>query len=126
MPIFTSVDHVNRMVHGTALGRVTAQEVDEHLKLERHFNGLVYPEIIDARVANLDLSPEDVRSIVALVRTMSVENKFGPAAVIVYNDVAFGVVWTLGVLVNDVVAIAPFRSEVEAQAWLNQRQRNKS
>jgi hypothetical protein len=107
------------MVRATALGRVTPPDVEEHLKLERHFHGLLYPEIIDARAADLDLSYEDVRRIVGLVRRMSAENKFGPTAVIVSNDVAFGVVKMLEALLDDVAAIAPFRSEVEAKEWLD-------
>jgi hypothetical protein len=107
------------MVQSTALGRVTLLDVDEHLKLERHFHGLLYPEIIDARAAKLELSYEDVRRIVALVRRMSAENKFGPTAVIVSSDVAFGVVRMAEALLDDVAAIAPFRNEVEAKEWLN-------
>ncbi len=125
MPILANINHANRMVQSTAVGRVTARDIDEHLKLERYFNGLRYPEIIDARAANVDLSYEDVRRVVALVRKMSEKGKFGPTAVIVSGDIAVGVVRMLEALLGDVAAIAPFRGEVEAQEWLNQRTSNK-
>jgi hypothetical protein len=112
VPIIANIDHTDRRIHSVALGRVTSEEVDHHLKLERHFNGLLYPEIIDARAANVDLTSDEVRTIVALVRAMSVENKFGPTAVIVSTDVEFGVMM-LEALLDDVAAVSPCRSEAE-------------
>ena len=122
VPIIADINHTDRRIHAVALGRVTAEDVDHHLKLERHFNGLLYPEIIDARAANVDLTSDEVRTIVALVREMSVENKFGPTAVIVSTDIEFGVIRMLETLLDDVAAVSPCRSEAEARTWLTQRQ----
>ena len=122
MPIIANIDHTDRRIHSVALDRVTSEEVDHHLKLERHFNGLLCPEIIDARAANVDLTSDEVRTIVALVREMSVQNKFGPTAVIVSTDVEFGVIRMLEALLDDVAAVSPCRSEAEAYTWLCQRQ----
>lgn len=121
MPIIADINHAERRIDSVALGRVTSEDVDQHLKLERHFNGLLYPEIIDARAANVDFTSDEVRTIVALVREMSVENKFGPTAVIVSTDVEFGAIRMLETLLDDVAAVSPCRSEAEARAWLSQR-----
>jgi len=121
VPIIADINHAERRIDSVALGRVTSEDVDQHLKLERHFNGLLYPEIIDARAANVDFTSDEVRTIVALVREMSVENKFGPTAVIVSTDVEFGAIRMLETLLDDVAAVSPCRSEAEARAWLSQR-----
>ena len=120
MPIIADINHAERRIDSVAFGRVTSEDVDQHLKFERHFNGLLYPEIIDARAANVDFTSDEVRTIVRLVREMSVENKFGPTAVIVSTDVEFGVIRMLETLLDDVAAVSPCRSEAEARAWLSQ------
>jgi hypothetical protein len=121
VPIISNIDHANRTVRAVALGRIVFQDVEDHLKLERYFKGLLYQELIDARPANVNFTSEDLRRVVALVRKMSVENKFGPTAVIVSTDVEFAVMKVIQALVDDVAVVSPFRSEVEAQVWLDGR-----
>jgi len=65
----------------------------------------------DARAENVDLTSDEARTIVALVREASVENKFGPAAGIVSTDVKVGVIRMLEALLNDVAAVSPCRSK---------------
>ena len=123
MPITMSVDHGRNQVDAVALGRITYGDVEKHLLQERCFKGLAYREFIDARRAGLAfaLYPSEIRQIVALIRSLSNESKFGPTAVLVPNDFAFGIIYMLAILVEDVAEIKPFLDEQQAQAWLDSK-----
>jgi hypothetical protein len=46
------------------------------------------------------------------------DSTLGPTAVLVSDDVAFGVIRMLEVLVEDICEVRSFRDEQEARAWL--------
>jgi len=120
MAITMTVDHERRQVDAVAAGPIRYAEIEHHLREERCFNGLAYKEFIDACGATLSfvLHPAEIRQIVALVRSLAKESKFGPTAILVPNDFAFGIVHMMGILVEDVAEIRPFHDESEALAWL--------
>jgi len=68
MPITTTFDHQHRRVIARAEGPITLKEIRDHLEEERQEPGLAYAELIDARDAIPDLSPADVRVLVAWLR----------------------------------------------------------
>jgi hypothetical protein len=89
---------------------------------------LPYRELIDAHGAIIKLSAQEVREVVALLRSMSYKRGFnisfnprplGPTAVVVSSDVAFGVMRMLETLVEDVCIIKPFRDIPGAEQWLD-------
>jgi hypothetical protein len=118
MPIILNVDHERKEVDAVAIGPVSYAEVENHLLKERHFGGLPYKEFIDARGAEVLLISAEIQQIVALIRRLSQESKFGPTAVLVSTDVAFGIVRMLEMIVEDVAEVRPFREEQEAREWL--------
>jgi len=64
------------------------------------------------------LSPSEIRRIVALVRNLSEQSKFGPTAVLVSNDFAFGIMRAMEMLLQDITDVRPFRHEKLARSWL--------
>ena len=118
MPIIFTVDHSRREVQATAVGPVTFEDVRAHLAQERHWEGLAYPELIDARAAAVSISPAEVREIVVLLRKLATNLPLGRTAVLVASDYQFGIVRMLEVLVEDVCEIRPFRDEPPAHLWL--------
>ena len=118
MPIFLKVDHQRKQVDAVTMGPISYADVENHLLMERHFEGLAYKEFVDARSGKLLITPADIRKIVALIRSLSQESKFGPTAVLVSTDVALGIMQKLEMLVEDVAEVKPFRDEQEARAWL--------
>jgi hypothetical protein len=118
MPIILNVDHERKEVNCVAIGPISLADVVNHLSTERHFKGLAYKEFIDARGAGISWTPEEIRQIVELLRRLGQESKLGPTALLVFTDVAFGVIRTLEALVEDVCEVKPFREEQEARAWL--------
>jgi hypothetical protein len=118
MPIVVNVDQERREVRAIAAGLIGFEDVKGHLVEERHFGGLAYRELLDARGAGIAWSPSEVRQIVALIRYLGQQSKLGPTAVLVSTDVAFGMFRMLEALVEDVCEVKPFWNEDEAVAWL--------
>jgi hypothetical protein len=118
MPFILSVDHERKEVDTVAIGPITYADTVDHLLAERHFEELTYKEFVDARGAGFLWTRDEIREIVAMVRSMSHESKFGPTAILVSSDVAFGMMRMLEALLDDVAEIRPFHDEQEARAWL--------
>jgi hypothetical protein len=118
LPIVFTVDHNRREVHSIAIGPITYESIRSHLMQERHWGGLAYPELVDARGAGINITSSEVRQIVELLRTMGHQARMGPTAILVSSDLAFGLVRMVEMLVDDCCEVKPFRDEAEARAWL--------
>jgi hypothetical protein len=113
-----SVDAKQRLVTTFAEGMVSVADVREHLSSEQRDSALPFRELIDARHAWIDFSPADVRDIVNLLRSLSLQHFLGPTAVVVSSPVAFGVMRMLETLIEDVCVVRPFRDFAQAESWV--------
>ena len=118
MSFTTTVDHAKRRVFVRAEGPITLANIRTHLEEERHDVGLSYSELIDARGFSPAFSPEEVRTLVNILRRLGKDSKLGPTAIIVDTDFGYGMLRLLEVLVEDVCDIRPFRRQEEAEKWL--------
>lgn len=121
MPILIrSIDREHHQLDAVAFGPIHYAEIETHLVEERNIDGLTYKEVIDARDADLvfALSPTEIRTVIALVRNLSQQSKFGPTAVLVATDYAFGIMRAMEMLLNDIAEVRPFRDEKLARSWL--------
>jgi hypothetical protein len=121
MPIIIRViDREHNELEAVAFGQINYAEVEKHLLEEHTVDGLAYKEFIDARDAELvfALSPTEIRQIVGLVRSLSQQSKFGPTAVLVSTDFAFGIMRAMEMLLSDITDVRPFRQENLARSWL--------
>ena len=118
MPITYTIDSTRRWLFTVAKGTVTYSQVEAHLGKERDDNGLPFTEFIDATQATADLSAEEVRQVVDLLRDLGRHNALGPTAVVTGDDVSYGIMRLLEILVEDVCDIRPFRDRGEAEEWL--------
>src|ERR1700754_3994358 len=109
MSVTFVVDHEKRKVFAKAEGTITLEQIKRHLEEERLKNGISYGELIDARAAVTDLSATDVRAVVALLRSLAERSPLGPTAVVVDNDLSYGMLRMLEILVSDVCIVKPFR-----------------
>jgi hypothetical protein len=76
--------------------------------------------LIEARDAIPDLSPADMRVLVAWLRWLGERTRLGPTAVVVNNDFSFGMVRMVEILVEDVCLVRPFREKLSAELWLEE------
>jgi ABC-type transporter Mla MlaB component len=113
-----SVDVKQRLVTTVAEGAVSAADVREHLSSEQRDSALLFRELIDARHAWIDFSAAEVREIVDILRSLSIQHYLGPTAVVVSSPVAFGVMRMLQNLVEDVCVVRPFRDFAQAESWV--------
>ena len=121
MPItISAIDHDRQQMDVVAFGPIHYMDVERHLVEERNVGGISYKEFVDARDASLlfALSPAEIRQIVSLVRSLCKQSKFGPTAVVVSTDFAFGIMRAMEMLLEDVAEIRPFREERVARSWL--------
>jgi len=120
MPVKLTIDHVGRTANAVANGAIGVEDIREHLDGERIRGGLPYREFIDATRARAVFGAADVRTIVDLLRSLGRQKALGPTAVVVSDDVTYGMLRMLEILLEDIAAVRPFRaSEVlEAKQWL--------
>ena len=120
MPIKLSIDHARRTANASAIGPIALADIREHLDGERVRGGLPYREFIDATRAQADISAEDTRAIVEVLRRLGRKGALGPTAVLVSDDLTYGMMRMLQALLGDVAEVRPFRAgqEAEAREWL--------
>lgn len=120
MPISFSVDHSNQRIHAEAVGAITRGEVEQHLSEERRAAGIPYRELIDATRATAAFDAADVRSFVDTARVIVRETDFGPTAVIVADDMTYGMLRMIEALLEGVCDVRPFRAAERnaAEQWL--------
>lgn len=114
------IDHDSRAMYVTADGPITFSDIRNHLFKERLEHGLTYAELIDARTASPELSSEDVRKVVSILRGFATEHTLGPTAVVVSTDHGFGMIRMLEIFLEDVCAIRPFREVEAALQWIRE------
>jgi hypothetical protein len=130
MPITIEVNHERREVRTIAEGPITMEEIESHLNSETDHRALGYPELIDARLATAKFNTDDARETVYLLRRLGEKGSLGPSAVIVADEVTYGMMRMLEILLDDVCELRPFRQSERAKAdkWLaeaSERWKNK-
>ena len=118
MSMTTTINHAQRRVFVKAEGLLTLNDIRTHLEEERVEAGLSYDELIDARGISSDFSQQDVRVIADVLRRLAINSRIGPTAIIVDSDVEYGMLRMLGILIEDVCRVQPFRRQEEAEKWL--------
>ena len=118
MPIVSNFDREHGGVHAVAVGTLTFDDFKSHLSLERPLRNPSHSELIDARAAELVLTPEDLHRIAELLRGDAKQTQLGRTAVLVKTDSAFQLIRLLETMVEGVCELRPFRKEEKARLWL--------
>ena len=124
MSMNTIIDHAHQRVLVKAEGTISLNDIRAHIEEERVGIGLTYDELIDARGFSTNISQQAVYTIVDVLRRLGKVSRLGPTAVIVDSDVGYGMLRMLGVLVEDVCQVHPFRRQEEAEQWLAELRAN--
>lgn len=101
-------------------GRVSHADIVAHLALERTQGLLDRPELVDATAATAAFSAEEARHLYDLVHAIHGSQSLGAVAVVVQDDLTYGMVRMLGMLVDRVTPVHPFRDRAAASTWLTQ------
>ena len=120
MSMTIEVDHERHELSVTAKGPVSLEEIQTHLREEGEERAFGYRELIDASDATAMLTSAEVRTIVATLRELGRKHALGPTAILVSDDVTYGMCRMLEFMVDDVCDVRPYRpsERAEAEEWL--------
>jgi hypothetical protein len=120
MPITIEIDHERQEVRATATGVIKMADIRSHLSEEEQRRGLAYRELIDASQATAAFSTADVWCTVDILKGLRRKSELGPTAIIVSDDLAYGMMRMLGILLGDVCELRPYRmtERAKAEEWL--------
>jgi len=116
-----SVDHIEQKISTMAVGRITYQEIIDSLLDRENKHILTYSELFDARYASADISSSQIEKLEFLMRGLGYIYRLGRSAIIVNDDLTYGMFQTLVILLHDVVEIKVFRDKARANAWLDNK-----
>ena len=120
MPVTLDVDHQQQTTRVTVIGDITIEDVRMHLGEEGERTGLGFRELIDASMATVTFSSEDARRIVEILKKLGAKSALGPTAIIVSDDLTYGMIRMIGSLLDEVCEIRAFRiaERHKAEEWL--------
>ena len=119
MAISYVLDRARGQMRTKVEGQITVIDILGHLDAVRRDDALAYVELIDARdAARPFLSPTEVWRAASAVLNLKISAPFGPRAVILRDDVTFGLTRIFTNIVSGRIPIEAFRDEAKAEEWL--------
>ena len=118
MPFSHQIAHEVGKMWTKAAGPIHYSEIEDHIKAEVSESAQFYPELVDAAQAKAALTPLEVRQVVNIMRQIGDTSHLGPTAVVVSDDITYGMLRMLGILIEDVYAVQVFRRMDDAERWL--------
>jgi hypothetical protein len=97
---------------------VTFAEIVAHLKGEQADGVLGLPEFVDATRATAVFSSDEVHHLLERLRILRRAGDLGPAAILVGNELSYGMLRMLEILTDGVCDVRPFRDQAAAESWL--------
>ena len=120
MPIRYSVDRLRGRLLTHADGIVTFHDINAHLDVEQRDHNLDRPELIDARGAKTNLTANQIRQLVQRAANMLRVVDLGPTAIVIDDDMAFGMARMYALLAErDGIVAEAFRDVESANRWLD-------
>ena len=119
MPIRRELCKVERVMRTYVEGLVSFGEIREHVYQVRKSGTHHYPEIIDARRAELpSWTPRDVLNLAYMVTAQLGTHQLARRAIVVDNEMHFGVARVFSSLVVGWMRVGVFTDTESATAWL--------
>lgn len=106
------------IVRTTLCGPIGVDQLVEHALARAAAGLLPAPQVVDARAAELAISPEDVRRIALLADELRRRGPVGRSAMVTTDDLAYGMARMFAAYDTGNAGFAVFRSMEEAEAWL--------
>jgi hypothetical protein len=120
MPITCTLDRDHGLLLGVARGSLSCGEVLAHIEERERIEGAAsLPLLLDAVEANHSaMTQADVREIVDRLRQLAKRHGLAATAIVVRDNVSYGVLRMMEMLAEDVCLIQAFRDRSEAEHWL--------
>lgn len=118
MPFAYEIDHPRQRIVTRVEGDIHLPEIEAHIAALHAAAAGAFDELVDARLATAAFSAADVRRLVILLQSLAESISLGRAAVIVADDVSFGMLRMLSILAGEVIRVQVFRAMHPAREWL--------
>ena len=118
MPISYHIDETRKLIYTRCEGMVTYAELRAHMNAEEDSPAASYSEIFDCADAVTNITPLDIRSLVAERQKVAERRKPSPVAVIATNNMFFGLLRMFDMMTEDIRPLRVFRNKEEAEQWL--------
>ncbi len=119
MAISYVLDKARGQMRTKVEGPITVNDIVAHFDAVRRDEALTYVDLIDARDAGRPfMSPTDIWRAASAVLNAKVPTRFGPRAVILRDDITFGLTRIFTNIVSGHIPMQAFRDEAKAEEWL--------
>ena len=119
MPISHVIDRFRQRMFTQASGLVTLEDLNAHLDAEERERGLDLPELFDATGVSTNVTPAQIRQLVNRAHATLRKGPLGPTAIVVTDDVAFGMAQMYAILTRPLgIVVEVFRDVESAERWL--------
>jgi hypothetical protein len=119
MPISYVIDQKQRLLHTTVAGLIKVEEIVAHLNSQRRGKTVGHRELVDIRgVVPPYMTSSEIWQAAQAVLAITLEERAGPRAVLVTNEVVYGMTRMFATLVEDTFPIRVFRDQTAAEHWL--------
>jgi hypothetical protein len=109
------VDHSNNTLATEVTQLLSFPDFLGHWQKKAREGLLSYGEILDARAAVIAFTAEEIEIIVSMLNALAQASTIGPVAVVVGNNLSFGIIRILGARLEGVCRIEPFREIEKAE-----------
>lgn len=114
----TTIDRERNRLRTEIVGRIELPQVEEYVARKVGEGIMPFAELLDARLASTAVSAHDIHHLVDVVRRLASATSFGQVAVVVADNVTYGMARMMSTLIEGTVSIQPFHEIEKAEEWL--------
>lgn len=119
MAFSLQVDNEKKRLYSRAIGRVTYEDLRQHMNTDVGPIVASYPEICDCSDVTTDLNTGQVRMLAAMRAQIAATQTAPPVAIIATTNVFFGMMRMFDTLTSQVRPIKVFRDVRSAEDWID-------
>lgn len=114
----STVDMERKRLRTEIIGRIELVQVEEYVARKVKEGTMSFAELLDARQASTVISAHDIHHIVDILRRIAGGGVLGQVAIVVADNVTYGMARMMAALIDGTVSFQPFRDIEKAEEWL--------
>ncbi len=120
MPLYWTIDSKARLFTGVAEGDVTMSDAVDLLEAMAGAKAMSYRKLFDARAATPSLTPDELLSLCARIRSYHEQGMMGALAIVATGEQTMVFARLLGALASAERRIKVFESPRQARNWIEE------
>lgn len=114
----STVDRERKRLRTEIVGRIELPQVEGYIARKVSEGTMSYAELLDARLATTAVSAHDIHRLVDLIRRISGGEALGQVAIVVADNVTYGMARMMAPFIEGTVSLQPFHDVEKAEVWL--------